>query len=184
MASPINCLSILVIPLLVTSLFYQVSVGQKLTDDDLRSLCQKTTDSDFCFSTLKADPRTFLAAGDLHHLGLVSIAIVIDTVQVEVDEIPYILRKLGDRVDRSRMENCQYDYNNALKIMRDASGSVGQKNYNGAKSLTINAANGLAACDNSYKEPPVRTSPIADALTKVLKKCNIAVVVFNALTGT
>ena len=81
------------------------------------------------------------------------------------------------------MENCQYDYNNALKILRDAYASFGDKNYNGAKSLIINAGNGLAACDQSYKEPPVRTSPIADALTKVLKKCKIAVVVFNAIIG-
>uniref|UniRef100_A0A7N2L9N1 Pectinesterase inhibitor domain-containing protein n=1 Tax=Quercus lobata TaxID=97700 RepID=A0A7N2L9N1_QUELO len=139
MASPINCLSILVIPLLVTSLFYQVSVGQKLTDADLQSLCQKTSDPNFCFTTLKADPRTFLASGDLNHLGLVTIAILIDTVQVEVDEIPGILKKLGDRVDKSRMEACEYDYNNALKILRDAYASFGEKNYNGAKSLIINA---------------------------------------------
>ena len=184
MASPIYCLSILVIPLLVTSLFYQVSVGQKLDDAYLRSLCQKTTDLDFCFNTLKADPRTFKASADLNHLGLVTIAILIDTVQVEVDEIPGILRKLSDRVDKSRMEACQYDYNNALKILRDAYASFGDKNYNGAKSLIINAGNGLAACDQSYKEAPVRTSPIADALTKVLKKRDISVVVFNAITGT
>ena len=184
MASPINCLSILVIPLLVTSLFYQVSVGQKLTDDYLSSLCQKTSDPNFCFSTLKADPRTFLPLGDFNHLGFVSLAIVMDTVQVEVDEIPYILRKIGDRVDRVRMENCQYDYNNALQMSRDADTAAGEKNYNRAKSLIINAANGLAACDNSYKEPPARTSLIADALTKVLKKCNIVVVVFNTITGT
>ena len=183
MASPINCLSILVIPLLVTSLSYQVSVGQKLDDAYLRSLCQKTTDLDFCFNTLKADPRTFKASADLNHLGLVTIAILIDTVQVEVDEIPGILKKLGDRVDKSRMENCQYDYNSALKILRDAYAAFSPQNYNGAKSLIINAGNGLAGCDQSYKDPPARTSPIADALTKVLKKCNIAVVVFNAIIG-
>ena len=96
MASPINYLSILVIPLLVTSLFYQVFVGQKLDDAYLRSLCQKTSDPNFCFTTLKANPRTFAASGDLNHLGLVTIAILIDTVQVEVDEIPGFLKKLSD----------------------------------------------------------------------------------------
>ncbi|KAK7836113.1 pectinesterase inhibitor [Quercus suber] len=154
MASPINCLLILVIPLLVTSLFYQVSVGQKLDDPYLKTLCQKTSDPDFCFKTLKADPRTFAASGDLNHLGLVTIAIAIDTVQVEVDEIPGILKKLNDRVDIVRMENCQNDYNNALKILRDgAYTSFAAKDYNGAKSQVITAANGLAACENSYKDP-------------------------------
>ena len=81
------------------------------------------------------------------------------------------------------MENCQYDYNNALKISNDAFLTSAKKNYNGGKSLIINAANELAACDRSYKDPLVRTLPIADALTKVLKKCKIAVVVFNALTA-
>ena len=40
--------------------------------------------------------RTFAAAGDAHHLAIVSIAIVIDTVQVTVDQIPSILKKLSD----------------------------------------------------------------------------------------
>ena len=96
MSSPINCLSILVIPPLVTSLFYQISVGQKIDDAYLKTLCLKTSDPNFCFTTLKADPRTFAALGDLHHLGLVSIAIIIDIVQVGVDEIPGILKKLSD----------------------------------------------------------------------------------------
>ena len=81
------------------------------------------------------------------------------------------------------MENCQYDYNNALKILRDVYASFSTQNYNGAKSLIINAGNGLAGCDQSYKDPPARTSPIADALTKVLKKRDIAIVVFNTITG-
>ena len=144
---------------------------------------RKPTTLTFALKLSKADPRTIAASGDLNHLGLVSIAIVIDTVQVEVDEIPGIFRKLSDRVDRVRMVNCQYDYNNALKILRDAYASFSTRNYFGTRSLIINAGNGLVACDQSYKDPPVHTSPIADALTKVLKKCNIAVVVFNAIIG-
>ena len=82
------------------------------------------------------------------------------------------------------MENCQQDYNNALEILRDAYPALSSNNYKGLKSSIINAANGLAACDRSYKDPLVRTLPIADALTKVLKKRDISVVVFNAITGT
>ncbi|KAK7836154.1 hypothetical protein CFP56_022924 [Quercus suber] len=141
MASLINCLSILVIPLLVTSLFYQVSVGRKLDDPFLWSLCETTIDPNFWFSTLKKDPRTFKGSADLNHLGLVTIAIVIDT------------------------------------ISRDANASYAAKDYNGAKT------HGLIACDKSYNYPPVRTSPIADALTKVIKKYDISVVVFNAITA-
>ena len=81
------------------------------------------------------------------------------------------------------MENCQYDYNSALKILRDAYAAFSTQNYNGAKSLIINAGNGLAGCDQSYKDPPARTSPIVDALSKVLKKRDIAIVVFNTITG-
>ena len=103
----------------------------------------------FALKLSKADPRTFAASSDLNHLGLVSIAIVIDTVQVEVDEIPGIFRKLSDRVDRVRMVNCQYDYNNALKILRDAYASFSTRNYFGTRSLIINAGNGLVACDQS-----------------------------------
>ncbi|XP_075659286.1 uncharacterized protein LOC142629203 [Castanea sativa] len=171
MTSPINCLSILVIPLLVTSLLYQVSARQKVDEAFLRSVCQKVKDPDFCFSTLKADPRTFAGAS----LAVVSIAIVIDTIQVAVDQIPGLFRDLSDRVDRIRMENCQRDFNDGLLTLRNAYAASASKNYAQSTSLIIDTINKIGACDNSYKIPPVRKSPIADATTNVLKKCDIAV---------
>ena len=158
-------------------------MNRNLTTPTLGAFARKPTTLTFALKLSKADPRTFAASGDLNHLGLVSIAIVIDTVQVEVDEIPGIFRKLSDRVDKSRMENCQYDYNTALNILRDAYAAFSPGNYNKAKSLILDASKGLVACDQSYKDLPVHTSPIADALTKVLKKCNIAVVVFDTIIG-
>ena len=80
------------------------------------------------------------------------------------------------------MENCQYDYNNALEILRDAYPALSSNNYKGLKSSIINAANGLAACDQSYKDPPTRTSPMADALSKALKKSDIVVAVMDTVS--
>ncbi|XP_075659283.1 pectinesterase inhibitor-like [Castanea sativa] len=177
MASPINCVSILVIPLLVTSLFYQVSA---VADEAfLRSVCQKTKDFNFCLSTLKADPRTVSGEG----IAKISIAIVIDTIQVTVDQIPGLFSGLSDRVERTRMENCQRDFNDGLLTLRNAISAAASKNYAQSTSLIIDTTNKLLACDNSYKTPPVRKSPLADPTTKLLKKCDIAIAAIDTVSG-
>ena len=52
MTSPISCLSILIIPLLVTSLFYDVSNVDRAL---IESVCKKSMDYDFCMSALLSD---------------------------------------------------------------------------------------------------------------------------------
>ncbi|GMY17102.1 pectinesterase inhibitor 5-like [Fagus crenata] len=94
MASPISCKSIFLLPLIATSLFFQVSnatfevkADQALID----SICEQTQDVDFCKSTFNADPRT--PAADRDGLGLLSIAINIDVVQATIDDtIPRLLK--------------------------------------------------------------------------------------------
>ncbi|XP_075659288.1 pectinesterase inhibitor-like [Castanea sativa] len=182
MASPINCLSILIIPLLVTSLFYQVSATGPAVDEALlNSVCDKTQDSSFCLATLKGDQRTFV--GDKDHLAIVSIAIAIDAVQVTFDQIPGILSKLSDRVDRTRMENCHSDFNDALVTLRKAYAASSSKSYKESTSLIIDATNKLEACHNSYRAPPIRQSPIFDAYTGVYKKTGIAVAVIDTISA-
>ena len=102
MASPISCISIFLLPLIATSLFFQVSnatfevkADQALID----SICEQTQDVDFCKSTFNANPRT--PAADRDGLVVLSIAINIDVVQATInDTIPEIVKTLIDPVDK------------------------------------------------------------------------------------
>ncbi|KAK7836159.1 pectinesterase inhibitor [Quercus suber] len=182
MTSPINCLSILVIPLLVTSIFYQASVGQpgiKIDDSSLTYLCKNSTDPTYCFKTLKADPDTFAGIGDKFHLGIVSIAIVNRTVSATAAQIPRILEKLSDRVDKIRMMDCKDDYNVVLDTVGLAYVSSDSRDYYGAMFMMQDAASRLGECKNSYTAPPVRASPIADGIAEAFKKFNIVDAVFG-----
>ncbi|GMY17103.1 pectinesterase inhibitor 5-like [Fagus crenata] len=168
MASPISCKSIFLLPLIATSLFFQVSnatfevkADQALID----SICEQTQDVDFCKSTFNADPRT--PAADRDGLGLLSIAINIDVVQATIDDtIPKIVKTLTDPVDKQRIQVCLTDYNDALVILKSA--------YKAS-----NAANKIVDCDGAYrKSPPIREPPITGENDKVTKLTDITYICY------
>ena len=76
MASPISCLSILIIPLLVTSLFYDISNSYQAL---IESICKMSKDYLFCVSTLLSylDSITIV----LYRLGLVSTILNLDVIE-------------------------------------------------------------------------------------------------------
>uniref|UniRef100_A0A7N2MFH4 Pectinesterase inhibitor domain-containing protein n=1 Tax=Quercus lobata TaxID=97700 RepID=A0A7N2MFH4_QUELO len=177
MASPISCLSILVIPLLVASLFCQVwSVDEAF----LENICQKTADYEFCQSTLRSDARTFAATTDV--LVLVSISITGDRVQNTIDQIPNILNNLTDPLDKTRIQHCQADYNEIKGKLNAAYSSSDSKSYQEALNLLTDALNKRLECDDEYRlTPPVRDSPLLDASTRLQKLIGITWVIIEEI---
>ncbi|KAK7844307.1 cell wall / vacuolar inhibitor of fructosidase 2 [Quercus suber] len=106
MASPISCLSILLILLLVTSLFYQIS--NAIDKAFLEKVCHKSFDYELCLSTLRSDERTSTA--DPNGLVLISISINMNLVNSTINRIPDILKTLKDPLDKTRLMNCQTDF--------------------------------------------------------------------------
>ena len=158
MVSPISCLSILVIPLLVTSLFYQVSNAVNATYLD--SICHKSTDYELCNSTFAADSRTPTA--DLNGLLLISISSNMNLLETTiVNRIPKILDILDDPQDKARLQNCSTDYIIALGQLSNAYLASASKNYQEATRLATDAAFKNVECDNEYNTTK-RPSPIAD----------------------
>ena len=177
MASPISCLSILVIPLLVASLFCQVwSVDEAF----LENICQKTADYEFCQSTLRSDARTFTANTDV--LVLVSISITSKHVQNTIDQIPNILKNLTDPLDKTRIQNCQADYNEIEVKLNAAYSSSDAKSYQEALNLLTDALSKRVECDDEYRlTPPVRDSPLRDASTRLQKLIDITWVIIEEI---
>ncbi|KAK7850029.1 cell wall / vacuolar inhibitor of fructosidase 2 [Quercus suber] len=106
MASPISCLSILLILLLVTSLFYQIS--NAIDKAFLEKVCHKSFDYELCLSTLRSDERTSTA--DPNGLVLISISINMNLANSTINRIPDILKTLKDPLDKTRLMNCQTDF--------------------------------------------------------------------------
>ena len=186
MTSPISCLSILVIPLLVTSLFYQASnatIEVKADQALLDSICDQTQDYDFCMSTFHGDART--AVADRDGLALLSIAINTDTVQATIDQIQDILKTLTDPLDKYRIQNCLTDFSDALVQLRAAYTASSAKSYREVIGFITDVARKAVDCDGEYKKsPPLRESPISDKTLKVTKLTDITFAIINTIIST
>ena len=177
MVSPISCLSILVIPLLVTSLFYQVSNAVNSTYLD--SICHKSTDYELCSSTFAADDRTPTA--DLDVLFRISITANINLLHTtNVQQIPKILETLNNPQDKTLLQNCQTDFTNAQEKLSNAFAASVIRNYTEATNLATGAALLNADCDNGYNTAK-RPSPIADVTGKVGKLILISFIIVDEI---
>ncbi|KAK9995224.1 hypothetical protein SO802_024927 [Lithocarpus litseifolius] len=178
MASPISCLSILVIPLLVASLFCQVS--NAVDEAFLENICQKTVDYEFCQSTLRSDARTFTANTD--GLVLISISITVNHVLSTNDQIPNILKTLTDPLDKTRLQNCQTDYNEIVAKLNAAYSASDAKSYQEVINLLSAALIKRVECDDEYRlTPPIRDSPLSNASIRLQKLVDIAWVIIEEI---
>ncbi|KAK7855921.1 hypothetical protein CFP56_025981 [Quercus suber] len=86
MASPISCLSIMIIPLLVTSPFYDISNSSRAL---IESVCKMSKDYGFCVSALLSDLDRITTV--LHRLGLISTILNLDVIEDAHGELEIIL---------------------------------------------------------------------------------------------
>lgn len=162
MASPISCLSILVIPLLVTSLFYHVSNADQAL---IESVCEKSTNNVSCLSDFRSDPRSSTA--DLYTLGIVSVDLNLKVFEEADSQIPNLLASLTDSLDRSRLLNCQTNLTNAHKTMITVKNLAEAKSYTEEDKTLWNAYANIQHCTDEYKVPPIRQSPISNLTSKM-----------------
>ncbi|KAK9984374.1 hypothetical protein SO802_033899 [Lithocarpus litseifolius] len=159
MVSPISCLSILVIPLLVTSLFYQVS-NACVNATYLDRICNQSSSYELCKSTFASDNRTSTA--DLTDLLLISYSSNMNLLETTIaNRIPKILELLNDPLDKARLQNCQTDFIYALGKLSGAYLASSSKNYRKAVNLTTDAYVKNVECEKEY-DTTNRASPIAD----------------------
>ena len=95
MGSPISCLSILIIPLLVTSPFYDVSNADRTLTE---SICKTPRVYDFCVSALLSDPDSIKTI--LYRLGLISTILNLDVIEDARGEIRNLPIRFTDPLDR------------------------------------------------------------------------------------
>ena len=137
-------------------------------------------DYGFCQSTLRSDGRIFTANTD--GLVLISISITSNHVQNTIDQISNILKNLTDPLDKTRIQNCQADYNEIKGKLNAAYSSSDAKSYQEVLNLLTDALNKRVECDDEYRlTPPVRDSPLLDASTRLQKLIGITWVIIEEI---
>lgn len=173
MASPISCISILIIPLLATSLFYDVSNADRAL---LEKICKQTSDHDFCMSVFLSDPEGL--SNVLYRLGIVSTSVSLKIISTVNGEIGNVLNGVTDPVERTRIQNCQTDIDVVYDKMELAYNAAGSQSYSDEAKILADAKAKIIECDNQF---PKNASPISGHTWKISKLINISVVISNML---
>ncbi|KAL4625136.1 hypothetical protein ACB092_05G002400 [Castanea dentata] len=179
MASPISCISILIIPLLVTFLFYDVSNADRPL---LEKVCKQTWDHDFCMSVLLSDPEGLTNV--LYRLGIVSTSVSLKIISTVNGEVGNFLVGVTDPVDRTRISNCQTYIDDISDIMQLAKNAAGSQSYSEEAKILASAKQKIIDCDKQFASPPTHVSPIVDHTHKIAMLINISNVIVNMLLSS
>ncbi|XP_050289576.1 uncharacterized protein LOC126727693 [Quercus robur] len=180
MASPISCLSILIIPLLVTSLFYDVSNADQAL---VEKVCKKSMDYNFCRQTLLSDPEGLTNV--LYKLGLVSTDVSLNIISDVISgEIPNALAGVTDIFVRTRVKECQTDIDDLYTEMKLAYNAAGTQSYAEETTHLTSAQQKITVCDKRFESLPTHQSPISSSTSKITKLINISSVIVSMITSS
>ena len=176
MASPISFLSILIIPLLVTSLFYDVSNADRAL---VEKVCTQSSDYQYCLSVLLSDPEGL--TNILYRLGLVSTSVSLKIIPTIDDDIANYLDTVTDTGMKARITGCRDDISGILEDIKQARIDAGTQAYIDEYNILVSAQNKIAGCNTRFVAPPTVTSPIKSSTSKIEKLINISLVIARML---
>ena len=165
MSSPISCLSILIIPLLVTSLFYDVSNANQ---DLVEKVCTQSTDHDYCVSVLLSDREGHTNV--LYRLGLVATSVSLNLIPDINGEVGNALIGVTNVDVEAKITSCQTDIDTIYTIMDQARTTAGTQSYKEEAKLLASAQDKVAGCNARF---PPNQSPIQSSTSKIEKLINI-----------
>ena len=172
-ASPISCLSILILPLLVTFLFYDVSnVDRALVE----KVWTKSMDHDYCLSVLLSDPEGLTHV--LYRLGLVTTSVSLNIIPVVNGEIGNVLIGVEDADVRAQIMDCQSNIDRIYNNMNQARTAIGTQSYNEEARLLASAQEKITGCNAWF---PSMQSPIQSSTSKIEKLINIAATIITTI---
>ena len=180
MASPISCLSILIIPLLVNSLFYDVSNADRAL---VEKICKKSMDYDFCLSIFLSDHEGLTNV--LYNLGLVSTDVSLGIISdVNNGEIRNVLTRVTDPLDRRNILDCQTNIDDLYGDMQLAYNAPSTQSYAKEATYLASAQQKITKCNKRFEGPPKHESPISGNTSKITKLINISSVIVSMITSS
>ena len=171
--SPISCLSILIIPSLVTSLFYDICNEDRAL---VEKVCTKSMDHDYCLSVLLSDPEGLTNV--LYRLGLVATSVSLNIILVVNGEIGNVLIGVKDADVRAQITDCQSNIDRIYNDMNQARTAVDTQSYNEEARLLASAQENIAGCNAWF---PTMQSPIQSSTSKIEKLINIAATILGMI---
>ena len=171
--SPISCLSILIIPSLVTSLFYDICNEDRAL---VEKVCTKSMDHDYCLSVLLSDPEGLTNV--LYRLGLVATSVSLNIILVVNGEIGNVLIGVKDADVRAQITDCQSNIDRIYNDMNQTRTAVDTQSYNEEARLLASAQENIAGCNAWF---PTMQSPIQSSTSKIEKLINIAATIITTI---
>ena len=175
MASPISCLSILIIPLLATPLFYDVSNADRALVD---KICAQSMDNNYCVSVILSVPEGLTNV--LYRLGLVITSVSLKLIPTINGEIGNALIKATNPLVRTRITSCQADIDGIIGDFEQARTAVGTQSYIEEAKYLSYAQDKIAACNARFKASPATASPIASHTFKIEALIGISAIILTA----
>ncbi|CAL5338014.1 unnamed protein product [Camellia sinensis] len=134
---------------------------------------------DFCKTTLDRHSRTHKA--NMNELGIITLLAAIAQARVNKYVVNELFQKEIEPIMVEQLANCFIDYTVTLGKLQGAYRLSYEKDYNSMIQLVNNAMKMSTKCENRFRKPPIRTSPITDYNQKMVWFTDMASVVLEML---
>ncbi|KAL0352711.1 UNVERIFIED_CONTAM: hypothetical protein Sangu_0852400 [Sesamum angustifolium] len=116
--------------ILISIIFISItpsSIGQKLTDTEIKHLCSKTNNLEGCYKLLKSDPRT----ANVDARGLVEVSV--DLASNKANKTHSLFNSFINTTHDSRLKNiykkCSSNYNDVIRDLKFIKNSLRSSAY-------------------------------------------------------
>ncbi|OMO87928.1 hypothetical protein CCACVL1_08658 [Corchorus capsularis] len=157
----------------------------KASDKDLvQELCKRTSNSTLCSTVIKSDPRSKSTSDYRGFLGIILDQILPTTKATKAYLVDLLKKNTTDKVTHECLQICNRLYDEAIEDLNSAMGLVYFKNREGY--IYLNDALGsflheFLDCENTFKEPPSRPSPITSVDNHLVNIGLIALDIVNLI---
>ncbi|KAG5582474.1 hypothetical protein H5410_053101 [Solanum commersonii] len=128
-----------------------------LTMNLIEDVCRTSSDFKVCINALRADPKSFSA----DKKGLVRILLqqCLTKAKNIYNEVANLLEQAKEHVLIQCLQICKENYDSAIDVATTAIKDFDANDFFGAKITASAIVNCADTCEESFTEPPIRTSP-------------------------
>ncbi|OMP00152.1 Pectinesterase inhibitor [Corchorus olitorius] len=159
-------------------------VVQRDSDRDLvEELCNRTSNATMCSSLIKSDPRSNSTSDNRGFLDIL-IDQTIPITNATNSHILHLFNATTDKVTKECLHICDELYELAIDDLQHAKGLVQFKSRD-SYLFMLNAIGDFGErpvqCEETFKEPPSRPSPIADIDTYLFNLADVALEIVDII---
>ncbi|XP_049387847.1 cell wall / vacuolar inhibitor of fructosidase 2-like [Solanum stenotomum] len=125
--------------------------------DLIEDVCRTSSDFKVCINALRADPKS--SSADKKGLVRILLQQCLTKAKNIYNEVANLLEQAKEHVLIQCLQICKENYDSAIDVATTAIKDFDANDFFGAK-ITVSAVVSCAdTCEESFTEPPIRTSP-------------------------